>query len=124
MNKVHTLYTLDDAGTPVPVDLADPQKAIDWAEWRRTHHKDCVVAQDPVHDEDGVLRYGISTVFTGMNAGLEPPLLWETVVTSPGDDEGYSHYASYASRVEAEVGHQRALAYFRDNTKAAELEDS
>lgn len=120
MNKVHALYTLDDHGTPVPVDLADPQNAINWGEWRRTHHKECVVAQDPVHDEDGVLRYGISTVFTGMNAGLEPPLLWETVVTRAGDDESYSHYASYASRVEAEVGHQRALAYFRGEAGQAE----
>jgi hypothetical protein len=115
MNKIHTLYTLDDSGNPVPVDLADPQNAITWGEWRYTHHKECVVAQDPVHDDHGILRYGISTVFTGMNAGLEPPLLWETVITHVGsdDDESYSHYESYASRVEAEVGHQRALAYFR-----------
>lgn len=121
MNKIHTLYTLDETGNPVPVDLEDPQNAIAWGEWRRTHHKECVVAQDPVHDGDGVLRFGISTVFTGMNAGLDPPLLWETVISRVGDDE-YSHYASYAARGEAEAGHQRALAYYRG--EAAKLEGS
>lgn len=125
MKKIHTLYKLDDSGTPVPVDLADPQNAIDWGAWRHTHHKECVIAQDPVHDSNGTLRYGISTVFTGTNAGSDPPLLWETVITRVGvpDEETYSHYASYASRVEAEVGHQRALAFFRDG-KIPEPEDS
>lgn len=127
MNKIHTLYVLDESGEPVPVDLSDPQNAIDWGQWRYTHHRECIVAQDPIHDNQGVLRYGISTVFTGTNAGLNPPLLWETVVTRAGaEDEGYSHYASYASRVDAEVGHQHALAYFRDQVTqtATKTEDS
>lgn len=127
MSKIHALYVLDETGNPVPVDLDDPQSAITWGQWRYTHHRECVVAQDPIHDDQGVLRYRISTVFTGTNAGLDPPLLWETVVTRPGtEDEGYSHHASYASRVEAEVGHQRVLAYFRDQVAqaATKAEDS
>ncbi|HSX22585.1 MAG TPA: hypothetical protein VLE97_07415, partial [Gaiellaceae bacterium] len=97
MSKIHTLYILGEDGNPVPVDLADPA-AIDWGKWRYTHHKECVVAQDPVRDEAGALRYGISTVFTGTNAGNDPPLLWETVVLH-ADDGDYHPYASYASRV-------------------------
>jgi hypothetical protein len=109
--KLHILYKLDEEGKPVPVDLTDPRNALDWGEWRWKHHRECVIAQDPVHAEDGSRRYGISTVFTGTNAGGDPPLLWETLIKD--DAEGDSHYASYASRLEAEVGHQRALVYFR-----------
>lgn len=109
------LYTLDGSNNPVAIDHTDPGNAIAWGEWRLANHKQCVVAQDPVRDADGALRYGISTVFTGMS-GDQPPLLWETVVQRVGvtDDEGCSCYATYASHVEAEVGHQRALAYYRE----------
>lgn len=111
MSKLHALYMLDETGNPLPVDPGDPRNLLDWGQWRRKHHRECVVAQDSIRDDRGVLQYGISTVFTGTNAGLDPPLLWETAVMS-AEAEGYSPHASYATRLEAEVGHQRALAYF------------
>ena len=122
---IHTLYILDEGGNPVPVDVADPN-AVDWGKWRYTHHKQCVIALDRVRDASAVQHYVISTVFTGINAGNDPPLLWETVILHAGDGE-YQPYASYASRVDAEVGHQRALAYYRDQltqTQTTKPEDS
>ena len=111
MKKHHTLYKLDESGTPVPVDLANPHNALDWGEWRWKHHQKCVVAKNVVCAKDGGPLVEISTVFTGTNAGGDPPLLWETMFRRTGGDEG--HYASYASRVDAEVGHLRALTHFQ-----------
>jgi hypothetical protein len=99
------LYTLDDSGHPVPVPNT-PEDAIAWATWRRSHHAACVVAQDARGD------YDVSTVFTGMDGGIEPePLLWETIVCCAREDDDLHHASyQYASREAAVANHARLLA--------------
>jgi len=63
-----------------------------------------LLAQDFVHVGSEVIV--ISTLFTVFDHAPSPhgrPLLWETVVA---EDEQHQTVARYASRVEAEQGHQ------------------
>jgi len=62
---------------------------------------------------DDVGPYRISTVFLGLdhNFGEGPPLLFETMVFSPGDDDGDMERCS--TWAEAEVMHARFVERYR-----------
>jgi hypothetical protein len=93
-------YTL--AGqTPVP----EPD-LLKWACWFET--ADRVVAQDRI----GTTL--ISTVFLGLDhrfVGMEPPLLFETMIFTDGEAEDFMSRCS--TWLEAEAQHARAVAEWK-----------
>ena len=104
-------YILDEQGEPVPCD--DPLK---WSEWFETaNHR---LAFDTLGYEGSAVE--VSTVFLGINHnfGTEgPPLLWETLVSGPGCDDGYLE--RYSTEAEALRGHTKAVRRIISSSSAA-----
>jgi hypothetical protein len=89
-------YILDGNGKPV----IEPD-LMTWATWYEA--ADRSVAKDTLSNGTKV-----STVFLGLDHsfGFGVPLLWETMIFG-GEHDQYQE--RYASREEAEKGHQRAI---------------
>ncbi len=92
-------YKLDEHDEPVPVDEAEVESFMRW-----------------LLDNDHTLAFSevegvrVSTTFLGLDHGGfvsgGPPVLWETVVVSPG---GNLNRRLYASQSEALAGHTAAV---------------
>lgn len=96
-------YYIEMHGTVVPID-----DVIEWAQWFETAHR--IVAQFQEGDTK------VSTVFLGIdhNFGDGPPLIYETMVFGgPHDGE----MDRYATRAEAEKGHQRMVEFVKESRK-------
>ncbi len=94
-------YTLaEDGMTPVPCP-----GVREWAEWMEAAKESGAFRVA----EDDLGEVKVSTVFLGLNHGLidRTPILWETMIFG-GEHDGWLE--RYATKAEAIVGHEQALA--------------
>lgn len=96
-------YTLDEQHRPVPEP--DVHK---WARWFETAERHLAL------DEVGEFR--VSTVFLGADhnhggrPGVDPPILWETMIFGPDEHPLDQEQRRYTSREGALLGHASLLA--------------
>ncbi len=92
-------YVLDAEGEPHP----EPD-LLKWGAWFET--------ADRVLKQDWIGSVYVSTVFLGMdhNWVAGPPLLWESMAFSDGEDIEQDRYST---RAEAIAGHERMVAHVR-----------
>lgn len=88
-------YILDGNGDPVAVDL------MTFALWFEANDDARVVKKSDIGSVT------VSTVFLGLNLGVGPPILWETMVFG-GELDGEQE--RYTSKEDALVGHERMMA--------------
>jgi hypothetical protein len=82
----------------------------EWGAWIQDNSRDKHVGDEFVD------KYRVSTVFLGLDhrfGGEGPPLIWETMVFSPGGSDDYCE--RYATYEEALAGHHKAIEWVKKN---------
>jgi hypothetical protein len=113
-------YILDEHGTPVPAP-----DVLTWVRWfeQASHTGQHIVGQDRRTCAGREIR--VYTVFLGVDhnvTGAGPPLLYETMIFGTVLDPSIERYAT---RVQAESGHQRWVRLaFGEQTSTDESPDA
>lgn len=105
-------YGLDEHGNPVPLSRAP--RDVDWQHPLRR------VAQTTLSDDTRV-----STVFLGLDHQFfdGPPLVFETMVFPGGDTSQEGGCWRYATRLDAALGHAKAVRELLDATPGLTVTD-
>ncbi|MFA5937492.1 MAG: hypothetical protein WC822_06480 [Candidatus Paceibacterota bacterium] len=101
-------YILDEQGNPVP----EPD-TLKWAEWMGTTSRH--VADETIND-----KFRVSTVFLGLDYsfGGDEPVLYETMVFSPGYQALDGYTRRYTTREQAEQGHRELVDEIKQRLKS------
>lgn len=96
-------------------DSVKPATPLEWVQWYENSDDDCVIGVETVGDAE------VSTVFIGIDCGLdpEPPRPYETKVFGGPCDQRRWHYST---RDEAEAGHLAAIAFVRESADTQNAE--